>query len=82
MDETLEASLQQLFGARPPVAAGAAPAAGAPVAAGGTARLAGEALEHFTRARERFGRGDFAGFAEDLRRLEEALRRLQAESGR
>ena len=45
-------------------------------------RLAAEALEHFTRARERFGRGDFAGFAEDLRKLEETLKRLQTESRR
>ncbi len=88
MDETLEASLQQLFGAGPAVAA-AAPAAGRPAAAGAPAttagippRLAAEALEHFTRARERFGRGDFAGFADDLRKLEETLRRLQAEGRR
>ena len=82
MDETLEASLQQLFGARPAAAAAGAPVpAGAPPAPGGIPpRLAAEALEHFTRARERFGRGDFAGFAEDLRKLEETLRRLQTES--
>jgi uncharacterized membrane protein (UPF0182 family) len=87
MDETLEASLQHLFGAGPAVAKGA-PAAGQPAAAGSPAgpgvppRLAAEALEHFTRARERFGRGDFAGFAEDLRKLEETLRRLQTEGRR
>ena len=84
MDETLEASLQQLFGARPAGAvAGAPPAASAPPAPGGIPpRLAAEALEHFTRARERFGRGDFAGFAEDLRKLEETLKRLETESRR
>jgi uncharacterized membrane protein (UPF0182 family) len=83
MEETLEASLQQLFGARPAAAGGAPAAAAAPSAAGGApTRLAVEALEHFTRARERFGRGDFAGFAEDLRKLEEALRRLQSEGRR
>jgi hypothetical protein len=83
MDETLDAALQQLFGARPAVAGGAPAAAGEPPAAGGVpSRLAAEALEHFTRARERFGRGDFAGFAEDLRKLEEALRRLQTEGRR
>jgi uncharacterized membrane protein (UPF0182 family) len=83
MDETLEASLQQLFGAGPAVAKGApAAAAGSLAAPGVPPRLAAEALEHFTRARERFGRGDFAGFAEDLRKLEETLRRLQTESRR
>ena len=44
--------------------------------------MAAEALEHFTRARERFGRGDFAGFAEDLKKLEETLTRLETESRR
>jgi uncharacterized membrane protein (UPF0182 family) len=82
MDETLEASLQQLFGARPAVAGGPPPRAGTPATGGPPSGLAAEALEHFTRARERFGRGDFAGFAEDLRKLEEALRRLQSESRR
>jgi hypothetical protein len=83
MDETLEASLQQLFGARPAAASGAPAAAGAPPSAVGIPpRLAAEALEHFTRARERFGRGDFAGFAEDLRKLEETLKRLQTEGRR
>ena len=83
MDETLEASLQQLFGARPPGAEPAPAATGAAVAAGGApSRAAAEALEHFTRARERFGRGDFTGFGEELKRLEDALRRLQNEGRR
>jgi uncharacterized membrane protein (UPF0182 family) len=88
MDETLEASLQQLFGMGGPAVARGAPAAGQPAAAGAPAaggvhpRLAAEALEHFTRARERFGRGDFTGFADDLKKLEETLRRLQTESRR
>jgi hypothetical protein len=65
------------------VAKGApAAAAGSLAAPGVPPRLAAEALEHFARARERFGRGDFAGFAEDLRKLEETLRRLQTESRR
>jgi len=83
MDETLEASLQQLFGARPTGAEPAPSAAGAPAAAAGGApsRTAAEALEHFMRARERFGRGDFTGFGEELKRLEDALRRLQQAEG-
>jgi uncharacterized membrane protein (UPF0182 family) len=84
MDETLEASLQQLFGARPTGAepAPAGPGAVAGAAGGAPSRVAAEALEHFTRARERFGRGDFTGFGEELKRLEDALRRLQAEGRR
>ncbi len=83
MDETLEASLQQLFGARPTGTEPAPSAAGAPAAAAGGApsRTAAEALEHFMRARERFGRGDFTGFGEELKRLEDALRRLQQAEG-
>ena len=87
MDETLEASLQQLFGGRP--GGGEGRARGRPARrrrrAGGRRcppRLAAEALEHFTRARERFGRGDFTGFADELKKLEETLRRLQTESRR
>jgi uncharacterized protein len=84
MDETLEASLQQLFGARPAGAEPVPAAAGAPATgpAGAPARAAAEALDHFTRARERFGQGDFTGFGEELKRLEEALRRLQTEGRR
>ena len=85
MEETLESSLQRLFGS-PAVARDAAPApAGTPAAAGGpgepTQRLAAEALQHFTRAREHFGKGNWAGFAEELRRLEDTLRRLQEAPG-
>jgi uncharacterized protein len=84
MDETLEASFQQLFGARPAGAEPVPAAAGAPATgpAGAPARAAAEALDHFTRARERFGQGDFTGFGEELKRLEEALRRLQTEGRR
>ena len=87
MDETLEASLQQLFGARAPdpeptPAAAGASGAGAPAGGASSSRAAAEALEHFNRARERFGRGDFTGFGEELKRLEDALRRLQQTESR
>jgi uncharacterized membrane protein (UPF0182 family) len=82
MDETLDASLQQLFGARQPGPEAAPAAAQASTPGSPSSRAAAEALEYFTRARERFGRGDFTGFGEELKRLEEALRRLQAEGRR
>jgi uncharacterized membrane protein (UPF0182 family) len=81
MEETLEASLQRLFGERPAVAGAAAPAPARSAQEStpeGARRLATEALGHFTRAREHFGRGDFAGFASELKELEDALRQLQA----
>jgi uncharacterized membrane protein (UPF0182 family) len=87
MEETLEASLPSLFPA-PGTAAGArAPAAAAagsepPPAADGARNLAAAALGHFTRAREHFGRGDFAAFAAELKQLEDALRRLQTSPAR
>jgi len=80
MEETLEVSLQRLFGTA--AARDAAPAPGpgpaAPPAPSETAqRLASQALEHFARAREHFGKGNWTGFAEELRRLEDALTRLR-----
>jgi uncharacterized membrane protein (UPF0182 family) len=81
MEETLDVSLQRLFGGRPAVASAAAASAPGPrpedATAGSARRLAGEALETFARAREQFGRGDWPGFASELKRLEDTLRRLQ-----
>jgi hypothetical protein len=80
MEETLEASLGRLFGERA-VATAATPAPGPPrpgaPPAAATPGLAGEALDHFTRAREAFGRGNWTEFAARLRQLEETLKRLQ-----
>jgi uncharacterized protein len=87
MEETLDASLDRLFAGRP-VLADRGPAAPPPAAAAasqpaeGRDRLAARALEHFTRARESFGKGDWSGFASELGRLEDVLRRLQAEPPR
>jgi hypothetical protein len=81
MEETLERSLERLFGGGrpgpvPAVADGAAPRPG-PAAAPGPDPLASQALERFARAREAFGRGDWAGFAQQFRELEEILRQMQ-----
>jgi uncharacterized membrane protein (UPF0182 family) len=81
MEETLEGSLQRIFGGRPPdaiVAAGtgaAAPAAGRVDAT--QQRLAAQALEHLARARDHFGRGNWSGFATEFKQMEDVLRRLQ-----
>jgi len=83
MEETLEGSLQRIFGGRPPDAVAAA-AAGAPAPAAGAGRvdatqqrLAAQALEHLTRARDHFGRGNWSGFATEFKQMEDVLRRLQ-----
>jgi uncharacterized membrane protein (UPF0182 family) len=77
MDETLEVALQQLFGRgtqpggppRPAVVAGAPGVAVSPLAA--------EALEHFQRAQEHLRTWNWTGFGEELKRVEEILRRMQ-----
>jgi uncharacterized membrane protein (UPF0182 family) len=82
MEETLDAGLAQLFGAagaatrepaRAPGAASAAPAANARAA-----DLARRANESFRRAVEAQRAGDWARYGEELRRLEDVLRQLQA----
>ena len=77
MEETLEASLQQLFGGRaaqPDVAPRTAAARAEPAQ-----RLASQALEHFQKAQEHLRLWNWTGFGEELRRVEEILRDLQRE---
>ncbi len=86
MEETLEGSLQRLFGGSP-VQPGGGPVQAARVGPAPTGpadqttqRLAAQALEHFGRAKTEFGQGNWASFAEQLRQLEDALRQLQREA--
>ncbi|RPI02757.1 MAG: UPF0182 family protein, partial [Zetaproteobacteria bacterium] len=83
MEETLEASLAQLFGSagrpQPAVHTKAAAATG-PL---GTARdtnvrgLADQALQQYGRAQDMLRQGNFAGYGEEIRRLEATLKALQ-----
>lgn len=84
MEESLEASLNQIFGGagRPALASAKAEAAlPAPVA--GAARelglkgLADQAYQQFSRAQELLRQGNFAGYGEELRRLEATLKGLR-----
>ncbi len=77
MEETLEASLQQIFGGRP-AQPDAAPRP-AVAKAEPSQRPAARALEHFQKAQEHLKRWNWTGFGEELRRVEEILRSLQAE---
>jgi uncharacterized membrane protein (UPF0182 family) len=75
MEETLEESLERLFGgraARPTTQRVGLPAAPAP-----EKDLAGRALEHYTRAQEMLRQGNWAGYGEELKRLEGVLREMQ-----
>jgi uncharacterized protein len=84
MEETLELALQKIFGGRLPAQSGvqpgaagaAAPAAG--VGAGRTpaAGLAKEAMAIFERAVLLQRQGDWSGYGEELRKLQQVLKRM------
>ncbi len=84
MEETLEGSLQAIFGRRAPGpeaprAAKVAPP-GAPTEPIGA--LVGQAWEAWSRAQEHLRRGEWAAYGEAVKRLEEALKALKARTGR
>jgi len=80
MEENLELALQRLFGARKAVAAAAAAAATPPGAPAGAAQppsaLAKEAMGIYERAVTLQRQGDWSGYGEELRKLEQVLRRM------
>lgn len=76
MEETLDQSLQQLFGGRRAIRE-APQVAALPGAVGAEKDLAGRALEHYRRSQEFLRQGNWAGFGEELKRLEETLRKMQ-----
>ncbi len=80
MEETLEASLQAIFGGGGPVPA-AARLPAAPAATDAVDLLVGRAWDAWTRAQESLRRGDWAAYGEAQRRLEEALRLLRERAG-
>ncbi len=84
MEETLEAGLAQLFGGSvgPPVLV-ARPGAPAPAMPAGAraADLARQAADHYQRAVEAQRSGNWSRYGEELSRLGEALRELQAALG-
>ncbi|MBI3456022.1 MAG: UPF0182 family protein [Candidatus Rokubacteria bacterium] len=82
MEETLEASLQAIFERRPVAARGPAPETTArPPGGDALGMLVGRAWEAWTRAQESLRRGDWAGYGEAQKRLEDALRTLRERSG-
>jgi uncharacterized membrane protein (UPF0182 family) len=79
MEETLEVSLQQLFGGRA-VQPDVAPRPAVAAKPDGAPRLPAQALEHFQKAQEHLKRWNWTGFGEELRRVEEILRNLERQS--
>jgi hypothetical protein len=79
MEETLELSLQRVFGGElikekeaPKTAALQAPARGKT-----EQQMAAEALAHYRKAQELLRQGNWAGYGEELRKLEDALKNLE-----
>jgi uncharacterized membrane protein (UPF0182 family) len=76
MEETLEQSLDRIFGGR--IAAAQARAEGLPAPAGGAEKnVARQALEHFTRAQEYLRQGNWGAFGEELKRVEGLLKEME-----
>jgi uncharacterized membrane protein (UPF0182 family) len=78
MEETLEQSLHRIFGGKPlPVQAPAVPQTA--VATKDQPDPARQALEHFQRAQEFLKQGNWAGYGEELKRVETLLREMQTQ---
>ncbi|MFB3818620.1 MAG: UPF0182 family protein [Candidatus Methylomirabilales bacterium] len=89
MEETLEASLAQIFSGRalPAVAraqagtatpGAAAPGRPAPAADGSVRGLADQAWQQYSRAQDLLRQGNFAAYGEELKRLEGTLKALRS----
>ncbi len=86
MEENLEIALQRLFGAGKGVSAASAAAASIGSGAAGAAAagqpdsaLAKEAMDIYQRAMNLQRQGDWAGYGEQLRKLEQVLKRMAAQ---
>jgi uncharacterized membrane protein (UPF0182 family) len=75
MEETLEQSLERLFGGR--AARQTTQPVGVPAPQAAEKSLAGRALEHYTRAQEMSRQGNWAGYGEELKKLEGVLKEMQ-----
>ncbi|MBI2087842.1 MAG: UPF0182 family protein [Deltaproteobacteria bacterium] len=75
MEETLEQSLQRIFGGRP--VREATQVASAPEVARGEKSPASRALEHYIRSQDFLRQGNWAAFGEELKRLESVLKEMQ-----
>jgi uncharacterized membrane protein (UPF0182 family) len=80
MEETLEQSLQRIFGGKaapPPQVEPVAQPAAATQALATEKELASQALTHFSRAQELLRQGDWAGYGAELKKVEGLLREMQ-----
>jgi uncharacterized membrane protein (UPF0182 family) len=85
MEESLEASLQSIFGRRGGPVVASRPGTATPPAGGDPQPQAGlvtQAWEAWSRGQEALRRGDWTAYGDAQRRLEEALRALRESGGR
>ncbi len=85
MEETLDAALARVFGGPTRATAGARVTPGVPgppEADSSLKMLATRAYDHYTRAQELLRQGNFAGYGEEVKRLESVLKELRARAGR
>jgi len=87
MESTLDAALASIFGGQAnaaptaPAGAGGAPgaapaAAGAPATAANFTELSREARQHFEKAQQLLKQGDWAGYGDEMKKLQDVLNRL------
>jgi hypothetical protein len=79
MEENLELALQRVFGGELIREKEAPKAAGVQVPAQGQTerQMAAEALAHYRKAQEFLRQGNWTGYGEELRKLEDTLRNLE-----
>jgi uncharacterized membrane protein (UPF0182 family) len=78
MEENLELALQRLFGARKAVsgATGATPQAQTAAGKSSVRELAADAVKSYQRATEMQRQGNWAGYGEEIRKLEQLLKKI------
>lgn len=85
MEPTLDGALARIFGGGAPSAAPTAPGVPAPATAPGTStdvrRLINQAVDQYNRAQDAQRKGDWAGYGEQTRALENTLKQLQRAQG-
>jgi uncharacterized membrane protein (UPF0182 family) len=77
MEETLERSLQRIFSGKPAPGPVLQPAVAAPQVATAEKDLASQALAHFQRSQELLRQGNWAGYGDELKKVEDLLREMQ-----
>ncbi len=75
MEETLEQSLQKIFGGKP--SREQAPVTALPERAKDEKDPARQALDHFQRSQEMLRQGNWAGYGDELKKVEALLRQMQ-----